>query len=137
LANDDISTLIKDLRQRRGLTQEQLARELGVTFSTVNQWENGHRRPQPFLHKRLLEIKAFLDKTSPRRLTKAQAFTKGGQTVKLAEDEKPALMPMAEKLRQLAKLMISVQRLGWTEDQAAEEDEIRQRWMKLRRVLYA
>lgn len=44
-----------------GLTQEQFAREVGVTFSTVNLWENGHRRPQPYLLKRLLEMKEGLD----------------------------------------------------------------------------
>ena len=36
-----IPSLVKRLRQRLGLTQEQLAHEVGVTFSTVNQWENG------------------------------------------------------------------------------------------------
>jgi transcriptional regulator with XRE-family HTH domain len=44
-----------------GLTQEQFAREVGVTFSTVNLWENGHRRPQPYLLKRLLEMEASLE----------------------------------------------------------------------------
>jgi transcriptional regulator with XRE-family HTH domain len=43
-----------------GLTQEQFAQEVGVTFSTVNQWENGHRRPQPYLLRRLLEMEASL-----------------------------------------------------------------------------
>jgi len=38
------------------LTQEQFAREVGVSFSTVNQWENARRRPQPYLLKRLLEM---------------------------------------------------------------------------------
>jgi putative transcriptional regulator len=140
LANDDISILIKGLRQLLGFTQEQLAHELGVTFSTVNQWENGRRRPQPFLHKRLLEMKGSLEKASPRRFTKpqARAFTKGGQTIKAAEDEKLASMPMAEKFRNLAKLIVSAPQLGGTEGQAkAEEEEIRRRWMRLRRVLHA
>ncbi len=54
----DISALVKGIRTRLGLTQEQFAREIGVTFSTVNQWENGHRRPQPYLLNRLLEMEA-------------------------------------------------------------------------------
>lgn len=54
----DISSLVKRIRMRLGLTQEQFAREVGVTFSTVNQWENGHRRPQPYLLNRLLEMEA-------------------------------------------------------------------------------
>ncbi len=56
----DVAELVKRLRERMGLTQEQFAREVGVTFSTVNLWENGHRRPQPYLLKRLLEMEASL-----------------------------------------------------------------------------
>lgn len=54
----DIPGFVKRLRYRMDLTQEQFAREVGVTFSTVNVWENGHRRPQPYLMKRLLEMDA-------------------------------------------------------------------------------
>jgi len=57
----EIRALVRRLRERMALTQEQFAREVGVTFSTVNLWENGHRRPQPYLLKRLLEMKEDLD----------------------------------------------------------------------------
>lgn len=57
----DVRALVRRLRERMGLTQEQFAQEVGVTFSTVNQWENGHRRPQPYLLKRLLEMEASLE----------------------------------------------------------------------------
>jgi putative transcriptional regulator len=60
------------LRKQMGLTQSQLAHELGVTFGTVNQWENGRHRPHPFLRKQLLEMKASLDKSFASRLTKEQ-----------------------------------------------------------------
>ena len=56
----DIARLVKDLRERMKLTQEQFAQKVGVTYSTVNHWENGKRMPQPFLVKRLLELKAEL-----------------------------------------------------------------------------
>lgn len=36
---------IKSLRQSLGLSQEELAERLGVSFSTVNRWERGHRSP--------------------------------------------------------------------------------------------
>lgn len=49
-------SLIKQLRQQRGLTQEGLAREIGVTYATVNGWENGRRTPMPFLAQRLIEL---------------------------------------------------------------------------------
>lgn len=66
MEDQDVPRLVKGLRQRMGLTQEQFAREVGVTFSTVNLWENGHRRPQPYLLRRLLEMKEELDLGSKR-----------------------------------------------------------------------
>jgi len=65
----DVPGLVKRLRERMGgLTQEQFAREVGVTFSTVNLWENGRRRPQPYLLKRLLEMEASLgEEGSPEK----------------------------------------------------------------------
>lgn len=36
---------IKALRKQLGLSQEALAEKLGVSFSTVNRWERGHRAP--------------------------------------------------------------------------------------------
>ena len=56
----DITTLIKQLRKQLTLTQEQFARKVGVTYSTVNHWENGKRTPHPYLIQRLLEIKKEL-----------------------------------------------------------------------------
>lgn len=41
----DIADLILELRQHMDLTQEQFAARLGVTFPTVNRWENRHSRP--------------------------------------------------------------------------------------------
>lgn len=36
---------IKELREARGLTQEYLAQQLGVTQGTVANWETGARTP--------------------------------------------------------------------------------------------
>lgn len=43
----------KQVRRELGLNQEQLAREIGVTFSTVNRWENVKTKPNN------LAVKAF------------------------------------------------------------------------------
>ncbi len=59
-----IPELIKELRNRLGMTQEQFAQEVGVTFSTVNSWENGKRRPLPFLMRRLLQME---DELTPKK----------------------------------------------------------------------
>jgi transcriptional regulator with XRE-family HTH domain len=52
----DFSSLVRRIRDARGITQEQLARELEVTFSTVNGWENGKHQPIPSLARRLLDM---------------------------------------------------------------------------------
>lgn len=35
-----------ELRKRLGLSQEELAARLGVSFASVNRWENGKSKPQ-------------------------------------------------------------------------------------------
>ena len=40
------SRLVSAIRQAGGLTQEALARELGVSFATVNAWERGRANPR-------------------------------------------------------------------------------------------
>jgi type I restriction enzyme M protein len=42
----DASHLLRAIRARLGLTQEQLAERLGVSFATVNRWEGGTNTPQ-------------------------------------------------------------------------------------------
>ena len=57
-SSKDFSTRVKSVRLQLNMSQEMLAHELGVSFATVNRWENG--------------------KNSPSRLAKAQfdAFCK-------------------------------------------------------------
>ncbi len=44
--NYKISPVLRAIRARLDLTQEQLAERLGVSFATVNRWEGGSTRPQ-------------------------------------------------------------------------------------------
>jgi CheY-like chemotaxis protein len=46
--------LVSAIRKRTGLTQEGLARDLGVSFATLNAWERGRSEPRPS-HRRILE----------------------------------------------------------------------------------
>lgn len=41
----EITTEIKRIRQSTMLSQEEFARELGVSFATVNRWETGRAKP--------------------------------------------------------------------------------------------
>ena len=53
---DDFPDQIKKLRARMGLTQVMLAERLGVSFPTVNRWENGKSKPSQLSWNRLLEL---------------------------------------------------------------------------------
>jgi putative transcriptional regulator len=57
----DTSKMIRQLRTDLGLTQEQFAAKLGVTFSTVNRWENDKSKPSPLA---MLRIKKFQQKVN-------------------------------------------------------------------------
>jgi DNA-binding transcriptional regulator YiaG len=48
--------LIRELRERTGLTQEKFAAKLGVTFPTINRWENGRAKPSPLALKQIEEL---------------------------------------------------------------------------------
>ena len=41
----DYPSLVKEVRRQLSISQEDLARELGVSYATVNRWENGQARP--------------------------------------------------------------------------------------------
>ena len=52
----DVRQLVQELRSRNGLTQEKFAARLGVTFPTINRWENGHARPSPLALKQIENV---------------------------------------------------------------------------------
>ncbi|MGI6751557.1 MAG: helix-turn-helix domain-containing protein [Anaerovoracaceae bacterium] len=47
--------ILKSIRNELNITQEQLARDLNVSFSTLNRWENGHNTPSRLARMRLFE----------------------------------------------------------------------------------
>lgn len=48
--------IIRDIRDSLGLTQTQLAREIGVSFATVNRWEKDHFEPNRLAQAKILDI---------------------------------------------------------------------------------
>jgi len=56
----DTAQLVKALRELLGLTQEKFAARLGVTFPTINRWENGRARPSPLALRQIEELLAGL-----------------------------------------------------------------------------
>ena len=75
----EIADLVRETRQRLGLTQTQLAQELGVSYQSVNRWENGRTTPLPMALKLIKGIlqgmgdtgSDLLDKYLTRDLTDA------------------------------------------------------------------
>lgn len=56
MVEKDISKIVRELRTALDLTQEQFAAKIGVTFSTVNRWENGKGKPSPLAMKQIREL---------------------------------------------------------------------------------
>ncbi len=52
----DTSEMIRELRADLGLTQEQFAAKIGVTYSTINRWENNKGKPSPLAMHRLEKL---------------------------------------------------------------------------------
>jgi len=55
-AQADTSRLVRALRERMGLTQEKFAAKLGVTYPTINRWENGRAKPSPLALKQIEDL---------------------------------------------------------------------------------
>ena len=41
----EFKDILKDLRMEKGLTQEELAKQINFSLSAVNKWENGKKNP--------------------------------------------------------------------------------------------
>ena len=55
--SDDLNGVqIKELRKNLGLTQEEFAHAVAVTFSTVNRWENGHAKPSKLARRAIEQL---------------------------------------------------------------------------------
>ena len=50
------SEIIKELRSYLNISQEDLARELKVSYATVNRWENGKSIPSKMAKRLLMDL---------------------------------------------------------------------------------
>ena len=66
MTDDNVHRNIRELRIRLGMTQEEFAHAVAVTFSTVNRWENGHAKPSKLARR---AIEALARRGNPRRET--------------------------------------------------------------------
>ncbi|MEP0855603.1 helix-turn-helix transcriptional regulator, partial [Trichocoleus sp. DQ-U1] len=49
----DLTSLVRETRQRLELSQTKFAQKLGVSFQSVNRWENGRTKPLPIALKQI------------------------------------------------------------------------------------
>ena len=59
----DTSKMIRELRTDLGLTQEQFAAKLGVTYSTINRWENKKGNLSPLAMLQVEKVRKRIEKT--------------------------------------------------------------------------
>lgn len=52
-SDGELPRKIKAIRQHLRLSQEELAYKLGVSFTSVNRWENGQTKPSKLARKQL------------------------------------------------------------------------------------
>lgn len=51
-----VAQLIRETRQHLKLSQVKLATMLGVSFHSINRWENGRTQPSPLAMKQIQEL---------------------------------------------------------------------------------
>ena len=57
-AEPSYPALVAELRRQLALSQEDLAHQLGVSYTTVNRWENGRRIPSKLARVQLNAFRA-------------------------------------------------------------------------------
>ncbi|MBN3910650.1 MAG: helix-turn-helix transcriptional regulator [Nostoc sp. NMS1] len=65
-----IALLVRETRQCLKLSQIKLATILGVSFHTVNRWENGRTRPSPLAMKQIERLLYQMGEPGEALLTK-------------------------------------------------------------------
>lgn len=106
----EIAGLVRRIRAARGLTQEGLAREMGVSFATVNGWENGRHRPIPALARRLDEMAVEHRSPPPAPVAPTRVLPTTGTS----DEEPPPAIP-----DDVARRMASS---GWPPDERERRD---------------
>jgi len=68
----DYPGLVRGIRRQLGLSQERLAEALGVSFATVNRWENGRMKPSRLALRQLDAFCARMVRSGKLRLSRTR-----------------------------------------------------------------
>ena len=105
------ATRVKELRKRKGFTQNQLANELGVSMQTVSLWERGPRKPDfemlekltDYFEVRMDYLLGASDDDTPRKQPTEEEIDRS-----VTEEDDAELRMLATRLCQLSDDMRSV-----------------------------
>ena len=105
----DMGTRIADLRQKKGLTQAELAKRIGVNKSTIAFWEQGRGKPYP----QNIQTLADFFGVTPAYLTVGDTTPKPEpiETVKLSQPPVAAKKYKASDKRKLDDLELVIKHL--------------------------
>ncbi len=53
ISHPQLANLVRETRQRLELSQAKFATKLGVSFQSINRWENGRTKPLPIALKQI------------------------------------------------------------------------------------
>jgi transcriptional regulator with XRE-family HTH domain len=70
MTQPEIGKLVRSLRLETGLTQEKFAAQLGVTFPTINRWENNRAKPSPLALEKIEKMVRRLGERGQQLLVK-------------------------------------------------------------------
>ena len=89
LDSNNIKILIKELRNKLDLTQEGLAAKLGVSFATVNRWENEKIIPRGKAKKSIMKLiaESGLDGNELEEAASGENETSGKRRKRLTKDD--------------------------------------------------
>ena len=92
---EDYSVRVRSLRGCIELTQTQLAKRIGVSFATVNRWENGQSKPTRLAWQQILDLEAEI----------ATSEVGGGPVAAPARTHERAAIMQAAAQERLAQLL--------------------------------
>ena len=94
----DYCARVKSVRERLGLTQVQFAARIGVSFATVNRWENGQTKPARLAWRQVLDLEVEL--SSPGRDAEAAPAPTGPPPLDFAA--RPAVVTAVAEANRLS-----------------------------------
>ena len=120
MSNQVLSTRIKELREKAGLSMDQLAKQLGVTKSRVNMWENNGTVPRMNI---LIQLAKFFDVSTDYLLGNDDAKNLSLEDARLSTLQRN-LGKLSEKDLEKAEGMLKAVFMDIFNDDEDEDDDI-------------